>query len=68
MTIASPALFSAIAHSVRYQAGRIRTSALVVLAVALMAGGVLLAIESMSVEAQMRTYYEEALALSQLAD
>lgn len=67
MTIASPALFSAIARSIRYQAGRIRPSALVVLAVALMAGGVLLAIESMSVEDQMRAHYEEALALSQLA-
>lgn len=59
--------FSSIACSMRKQAGRIRQSALVVLAVALMAGGVLLAMQSMSVEDQVRNYYEDALALSQLA-
>ena len=45
----------------------IRPSAVVVLAFALLIGGVLLAIESMSVEDQMRTHYEDALALSHLA-
>ena len=45
----------------------IRPSAVVVLAFALLIGGVLLAVESMSVEDKMRTHYEEALALSQLA-
>ncbi len=39
----------------------------VVLAFALLIGGVLLAVESMSVEDQMRTHYEDALALSHLA-
>ncbi len=47
--------------------GEIRPSAVVVLAFALLIGGVLLAVESMSVEDQMRTSYEEALALSHLA-
>ena len=47
--------------------GGIRPSAVVVLAFALLIGGVLLAVESMSVEDQMRTSYEEALALSHLA-
>lgn len=47
--------------------GGIRPSAVVVLAFALLIGGVLLAVESMSVEDQMRTNYEEALALSHLA-
>ena len=48
-------------------AGGIRQSAVVVLAFALLIGGVLLAVESMSVEDQVRTSYEEALALSHLA-
>ena len=47
--------------------GGIRPSAVVVLAFALLIGGVLLAVESISVEDQMRTSYEEALALSHLA-
>ena len=47
--------------------GTIRPSAVVVLAFALLIGGVLLAVESMSVEDQMRTHYEDALALSYLA-
>lgn len=47
--------------------GGIRQSAVVVLAFALLIGGVLLAVESMSVEDQVRTSYEEALALSHLA-
>ena len=51
----------------RSQTGEIRPSAVVVLAFALLIGGVLLAIESMSVEDQMRTSYERALALSHLA-
>ncbi|HZA95643.1 MAG TPA: diguanylate cyclase [Burkholderiaceae bacterium] len=37
------------------------------LAFALLIGGVLLAVESMSVEDQMRSHYEDALALSHLA-
>ena len=45
----------------------IRPTAVVVLAFALLIGGVLLAIESMSVEDQMRTHYEDALGLSHLA-
>ena len=48
-------------------AGEIRPSAVIVLAFALLIGGVLLAVESMSVEGQMRTHYEDALALSHLA-
>lgn len=64
---ASVAVFATVLRSLRRQSGRIRPSAVVVLAAALMAGGVLLAIESMNVEDQMRTYYEEALALSHLA-
>jgi diguanylate cyclase (GGDEF)-like protein len=47
--------------------GEIRPSAVVVLAFALLIGGVLLAVESMSVEDQMRAHYEDALALSHLA-
>ena len=47
--------------------GEIRPSAVVILAFALLIGGVLLAVESMSVEDQMRTHYEDALALSHLA-
>lgn len=50
-----------------YQIGAIRPSAVVVLAVALMVGGVLIAIQSMAVDDEMRSSYEEALALSQLA-
>ena len=50
-----------------YQIGGIRPSAVVVLAVALMVGGVLIAIQSMAVDDEMRASYEEALALSQLA-
>lgn len=49
------------------QRGAIRPSAVVVLAVALMIGGVLLAIHAMTVEREIRASYEEALALSQLA-
>ncbi len=45
----------------------IRPSAVVVLAFALLIGGVLLAVESMSVEDQMRAHYEDALAVSHLA-
>lgn len=47
--------------------GAIRPAAVLTLAVALMVGGVLLAIESLVVDDQMRRNYEEALALSQLA-
>jgi len=47
--------------------GAIRPAAVVTLAVALMIGGVLLAIESLAVDDEMRKSYEEALALSQLA-
>lgn len=47
--------------------GAIRPAAVVTLAVALMIGGVLLAIESLAVDDEMRQNYEEALALSQLA-
>ncbi len=53
--------FSQIAQR---QSVRVRASAVMVLGVALMALGVLLAVESMTVEEQMRTNYEEALALS----
>jgi len=47
--------------------GAIRPAAVVTLAVALMIGGVLLAIESLAVDHQVRQNYEEALALSQIA-
>ncbi len=46
---------------------RLRPSAVLMLAGALMASGVLLAVRSMTVEEEVRDYYEEALALSQLA-
>ena len=69
MATARAALHSAARtrRSVARQAGEIRPSAVVTLAFALLVGGVLLAVESMSVEDRMRTHYEEALALSQLA-
>ncbi|MEP6608508.1 MAG: GGDEF domain-containing protein [Burkholderiaceae bacterium] len=49
------------------QLGGIRPSAVVILAAALMVGGVALAIKSMAVQDEMRANYEEALALSQRA-
>lgn len=47
--------------------GRIRQSAVLVLAAALMAGGVFTAFQSMRVDDEMRTHYEDAIALSQIA-
>ena len=47
--------------------GPIRQSAVLVLAAALMAGGVFTAFQSMRVDDEMRSHYEDALALSQLA-
>ncbi len=56
-----------VLRSLRDQTGELRPSAVVVLAFALLIGGVLLAVESMSVEDQVRDHYEKALALSHLA-
>ncbi|MBC8120030.1 MAG: GGDEF domain-containing protein [Burkholderiaceae bacterium] len=49
------------------QDGAIRPSAVAVLATALMIGGVLGAIQSLAVDDEMRSSYEEALGLAQLA-
>ncbi|MGH6609820.1 MAG: diguanylate cyclase [Burkholderiaceae bacterium] len=54
-------------HFLRLKFDQLRPSAIGVIAVALMAGGVLLAVRSMTVEEEVRNHYEEALALSQLA-
>lgn len=50
-----------------FKLDQIRPWAIAAMAAAFMAGGVLLAVQSMTIEDEVREHYEEALALSQLA-
>ncbi len=58
---------AAAPRALHFKLDRIRPWAIAVIAAALMASGVLVAVQSMTVEDEVRTSYEEALALSQLA-
>ncbi len=58
---------AAAPRAFHFELDQIRPWAIAVIAVALMASGVVVAVRSMTVEDEVREYYEEALALSQLA-